>query len=89
MRINEEYRVRKVAGENLVVKQGAFNADMTKVISLNESALFLWNELEGRDFLLEDVTNILISNYEVSPDQAAHDAQKWVDSLIRCSVIDA
>ena len=44
MKIRDQYKVREIAGEHVVIMQGRYGADMTRVISLNESALFLWNE---------------------------------------------
>lgn len=49
MRIKEEYKVREMAGEHIVVMQGRYGVDMTKVIALNETSLWLWNRLQGRD----------------------------------------
>lgn len=43
MKIREEYKVREMAGEHVVIMQGRLGVDMTKIISLNESALYLWN----------------------------------------------
>lgn len=43
MRIKEEYKVREMAGEHIVVMQGRYGVDMTKVIALNETSLWLWN----------------------------------------------
>ena len=43
MKIREEYKVREMAGEHVVIMQGRQGVDMTKIISLNESALYLWN----------------------------------------------
>ena len=54
MKIKENYKVREIAGENLIVEQGKSQSDMTKVISLNNTALLLWKELQGREFSLED-----------------------------------
>ena len=48
MKIREEYKVREMAGEHVVIMQGRLGVDMTKIISLNESALYLWNALAGR-----------------------------------------
>ena len=45
MRIKEEYKVREMAGEHIVVMQGRYGVDMTKVIALNETSLWLWNRL--------------------------------------------
>lgn len=86
MKIKENYKVRKIAGENLIVEQGASQADMTKVISLNSSALLLWEELHGSDFSLEDAAQVLMKQYGVAQEQALIDAQKWVDALSNCGI---
>ncbi|EKU89463.1 PqqD family protein [Bacteroides oleiciplenus] len=87
MKIKENYRVREIAGENLIVEQGKSQADMTKVISLNNTALFLWKELKGNDFSLEDVAHVLMNHYSIPKEQALIDAQKWVNALSSCGVI--
>ncbi|WP_294614796.1 PqqD family protein [uncultured Bacteroides sp.] len=87
MKIKENYRVREIAGENLIVEQGKSQADMTKVISLNNTAVLLWRELQGSDFSLEDVAHILMNHYSIPKEQALIDAQKWVDALSGCGII--
>ena len=79
MKIKENYKVREIAGENLIVEQGKSQSDMTKVISLNNTALLLWKELQGREFSLEDAAEILMNHYGISKDQALVDTQKWVE----------
>ena len=54
MKIREEYKVREMAGEHVVIMQGRLGVDMTKIISLNESALYLWNALAGKEFSVDD-----------------------------------
>ena len=56
MKIREEYKVREMAGEHVVIMQGRLGVDMTKIISLNESALYLWNALAGKEFSVDDGT---------------------------------
>lgn len=87
MRINDAYKVREVAGEYLIVEQGKSQVDMTKVISFNSSALLLWQELQGSDFTLEDVAQVLINHYDIPEKQALADAQKWVDALVVNGII--
>ncbi|MEG1564839.1 MAG: PqqD family protein [Bacteroides sp.] len=89
MKIKENYKVRNVAGENLVVGQGRAAVDMTRVISLNASAVVMWNELKGSDFTIEDAAAVLVKKYAIAQDQALADARKWVDALAECNVIDA
>ena len=39
-----------MAGENVVIMQGTAGSDMTRIISLNNSSLLLWNELQDKEF---------------------------------------
>ena len=87
MKIKENYKVREIAGENLIVEQGKSQSDMTKVISLNNTALLLGKELQGREFSLEDAAEVLMNHYGISKDQALVDTQKWVDALSNCGII--
>lgn len=87
MRIKDVYKVREIAGENLVVEQGKQQSDMTKVISLNSSAVLLWNELKGRDFTLDDAAQVLVAQYGIPLEQARKDAEKWTEKLTECGVM--
>ena len=53
MKINPIFKVRKVAGENIILLQGKTNGDMTRVVAFNESALLMWDSLQGKDFTVE------------------------------------
>jgi len=88
MKIKSMYKVRQVAGENLVVGQGRLNADMTKVISLNDTAALLWKELAGRDFTCEDAAEVLVATYEIEKEQAMADAAKWIEKMQACGIIE-
>ncbi len=87
MRIKDTYKVRQIAGENIIVGQGAIHTDMTKVISLNSTALLLWNELQGRNFTIADASSVLVSHFGIDRSRAEADARSWADRLIGCGVI--
>lgn len=87
MHIKENYKVRQIAGENLVVNQGKDHSDMTKVISLNTTALLLWEALQGKDFTADDAAEVLVGRFGISKEQAQADAGRWIESLTRCGVI--
>lgn len=88
MKIKSMYKVRQVAGENLVVGQGRLNADMTKVISLNDTAVLLWNELAGKDFTCEDAADVLVAHYGIEKERALTDATKWVEKMKECDILE-
>lgn len=87
MRIRDEYKVREIAGEHVVIMQGRYGADMTKVISLNESSLFLWNELQGSDFETADAARLLTERYGIDEATALRDAEAWTKSLEACNLV--
>ena len=88
MRIKQGYKVRELAGENVVIMQGRSGADMTRVISLNNSSLLLWNNLLDVDFSADDVKRILLENYDVEEAVAAADAQAWVEKMQQSGLVE-
>ena len=87
MRFKEGYKVRSMAGENVVIMQGTAGSDMTRIISLNDSSLLLWNELQNKEFEVADVANILVENYGIDLATAERDAKAWVEKLQECGLI--
>ena len=88
MKINSNFKLREIAGETIVVNQGTANVNMTRIISLNQSARLLYEALAEKEFCVEDAANVLVEMYEIAYDRALPDAQKWVDSLKQCGVIE-
>ncbi len=87
MKFKDGYKVRSMAGENVVIMQGTAGSDMTRIISLNDSSLLLWNELQGKEFEVADVANILVENYGIDLATAERDAKAWVEKLQECGLI--
>ena len=87
MKFDSKFKVRDIAGEKMIILQGTYGADMTKIISLNDSAELLMNELSGREFDIEDAVKVLTDNYDVEADVARADVAKLIDTLADCGVI--
>ena len=62
--------------------------DMTRIISLNETSLYLWNAMYGKEFEVEDASAALISEYGIDADVASRDAQSWCDRLKECNLLE-
>lgn len=88
MKIKEQYKVREMAGEHVVIMQGASFSDLTRIISLNESALYLWNALEGKSFDVNTVADLLAEHYGIDDEVAQRDAARWVEKLEKCGLIE-
>ena len=79
MRIKEGFILRTICGEHVVVGEGLSQVTYSKLISLNGSAAWLWEQVQGRDFNAEDLTALLLERYEVSEEQARADSLKLLN----------
>ena len=80
MRRNEDYIVRKIAGEVILIPSGGAAARLNGMVSLNELAAFLWEQLkEPRD--LEELIRLVTGEYEVSREEAEKDIREFIARL--------
>ena len=86
MKTKTGFRLRNICGENVIVAEGIENIDFSKIISMNESAAYLWQQVEGKPFTADDLARKLCEAYEVDEDTAKADAQavaqQWLDAGI-------
>lgn len=78
MKIKKGFELRDVCGEKVIIAQGLENLDFSKLITLNESAAFLWKSVSGKVFSEADLVSLLCGEYEVTAEQAASDVRALV-----------
>lgn len=88
MKIKEGFKLRELGREFIVVGEGIAQVNFNKMISLNGTAAFLWRELLGKDFTVDDITNLLCDNYEVEEAVAAADAATLVENWRKAELLD-
>lgn len=71
--------MHEVCGEKVILAEGLENINFSKIISLNETAAFVWNKAMEGTFTTESLTKPLVNEYDVSEEQA----QKDVEALIK------
>ena len=76
MRIKDGFELRVICGEAIVMGYGKENIDFSKIISLNESAAYLWRAVEGKDFDAPMLAQLLTEEYDVDEATALRDAEK-------------
>lgn len=89
MKIKEGFILRKICGEYVVVGEGLAQVNFNKMLSLNASAAYLWEQVAGKEFTSEDLVRLLLDKYEVSAEQAAADVQKLLDIWVEQGVVEA
>lgn len=81
MKINPKYKLRTLAGENVVFMPGTAEKETSKLMVLNDTSAWLWNNFFGKEFEIEDVAKLLLSEYEVDETTAKNDAEEWINTL--------
>jgi len=88
MKIKKGFRLRSVCGENVVVAEGIENIDFSRIISMNDSAAYLWNNVQETSFDVESLTKLLLEEYEVDEATARHDAGQIIDKWLEAGIIE-
>ena len=88
MKIKKGFELRTICGEAIIVAHGIDNIDFSKIISLNESAAYLWREVEGHDFDADELAHLLTQEYEVDEATALRDAQKMIQDWLQAGLIE-
>lgn len=88
MKINPEYKLRKLAGESVLFLQGEVDGKTSKLMAFNEASVLLWNNFCDKDFETEDVANFILSEYDIDVQTARKDAEEWVEVLRKYGVLD-
>lgn len=87
MRINQGFELREMCGEQIIIATGVANIDFSKVISLNESAAWLWKQVEGKEFTPETLAALLMEEYDVDEATAIADAKHLASLWVREGVV--
>jgi len=88
MKIKEGFVLRQICGENVVSGEGMKKVDFTKLISLNPTAAYLWENIEGKDFTAETLADLLCSHYEVDRERALNDAKALCDTFVENGIVE-
>ena len=80
MKIKDGFEMQSVCGEYIIVPAGSENVDYSKIISLNETAAYLWENIVTKDsFTIDDMTALLLAEYEVEENVAREDCEMIVE----------
>jgi Coenzyme PQQ synthesis protein D (PqqD). len=80
MRLLDGFVLRSICNEHIVTGEGLARVDFSKVISLNPTAAYLWEQVQDRDFTAEDLVDLLTERYDVDRERARADVDKLLVS---------
>lgn len=90
MKIKKGFVLRDVCGEKVVMGEGLEVVDFRHLVSLNETAAFLWQQaVESEEFTTGQLTDALLKEYDVERSVAQADVERTVGEWIRAGVAEA
>ncbi len=89
MRVKRELVLRQIGNDYIIVEPEQDQVDLSKVYTLNETAAWLWHQLQGRDFTPEIMVKLLREEYEVSAELASRDVARLVEVFIKQGLLES
>lgn len=89
MKTKKGFRLRSICGENIIVAEGIENIDFSRIISMNESSAYLWTQIEGKFFSVDDLVSLLTEEYDVSEEIAKKDVESLLSKWLEAGIVEA
>lgn len=84
MKLRKGLALKTICGENVIVAEGLENIDFGKMIVLNETARYLFEAVNGREFTEDELVGLLLEKYEVDSSIVKNDVislcRKWSEA---------
>lgn len=88
MKIKDGFILREMCGENIVTAEGIEHINFNKLISLNSSAAYLWENLIGKEFSVEDMATLLVEQYDIDMELALKDSESLSKAWMEAGVTE-
>ena len=86
MNLNKDFILRNIAGESILVATGSATQDFNGMITLNEVATFILeniDECETEEVLVEKV----LEEFEIDDETAKNDVREFLDQATKFGII--
>ncbi len=88
MKTKKGFRLRELGGDYILIGESVELVNFNNLITFNETAAYLWQHVEGNEFDVETLVELLLDAYEVSEEIARNDAQATIDDWREIGLID-
>ena len=88
MKTKKGFVLRSLGREFILVAEGLEAADVNKLISMNESAAFLWKSVEGKEFDANTLMDLLMEEYGITREVAEMDVTSLLETWKRADIIN-
>lgn len=86
MKRNTNFILREIAGENILVATGEAAQIFNGMITLNEVASFIWNNIDECETVDKLIASIL-GEFDIDKETAKRDVENFTTQLIRMGMV--
>ena len=89
MRLKKGFVLREVCGERVIMGEGLGAINFGKLLALNETAAWLWQQAQTMgDFTIEALAERLSEEYDVTADEAKADVVEIIAEWQKVDVVE-
>lgn len=81
MHISENFVVREIAGENVIVPTGTEAQNFLGLVTVNKVGAFLWSCLQQENMTVQGLADRLCRKYDVDEETARKDVEEFTQIL--------
>ena len=87
MKTKKGFVLRTLGREYILAAEGLEAADANRLISMNESAAFLWKSVEDKEFDADTLINLLMEEYGITREVAEKDVAPLLQTCKQVDII--
>lgn len=87
MKISEEYIMREIAGEVIIIPTGKAAQYFNGLIATNAVSAFIWKNLEKCE-TPEQIVQLVVESFEIDEEQARIDIYRFLEDLKKAGMIE-
>lgn len=88
MKLKKGFKTREVAGNYMLLPYGEECINFNCIFSMSESAAWLWNALQDKDFTESEALSLILGEYDVDEATALADIRSVIKSWKKNGVLD-
>ena len=89
MRIIEGLKLRPLGKQYLIMAEGQKQVDFNRMVSMNITAAFLFQEVQGVDFDSDTLAQLLVNECDITKEQAMHDAALTIEEWQQAGILQS
>ncbi|MBO7141562.1 MAG: PqqD family protein [Bacteroidales bacterium] len=87
MQLKPGFILREVCGQKVIVAEGLGAVDFGKLLSLNDTAAFLWQKAQEGDFTAEGLAEAMCQQFDIDQATAFADVKEIIDKWQQLGLI--